>query len=99
MDMIWSPWQFDAIICEIDIEEKLIGLCEKEKKAKVKSSLSYGIVDLNDGRIMDVLGQPVKFYFEAEMKKYKPQRAVSKEALETLKCLNVVCINRNTKNT
>ena len=37
MDMIWSPWQFDAIICKIDIKEKLIGLCEKEKKAKVKS--------------------------------------------------------------
>lgn len=93
MDMIWSPWQFDAIICGIDIEEKLISLCEKEKKAKKKSSLSYGIVDLNDSRIMDVLGQSVKFYFEAEMKKYKPQRAVSEEALETLKCLNVVCIN------
>ncbi|CAI2190023.1 6639_t:CDS:2, partial [Funneliformis geosporum] len=70
MDMIWSPWQFDAIICEIDIEEKLIGLCEKKKKAKKKSSLSYGIVDLNDSRIMDVMGQSVKFYFEAEMKKY-----------------------------
>ncbi|CAG8546896.1 4816_t:CDS:10 [Ambispora gerdemannii] len=93
MDIAWSPWQFDAIICEIDIEEKLIGLCEKEKKAKVKSSLSYGIVDLNDSRIMDVLGQPVKFYFEAEMKKYKPQRAVAEDALETLKCLNVTSLS------
>ncbi|CAG8604012.1 4961_t:CDS:2, partial [Paraglomus occultum] len=91
MDMIWSPWQFDAIICEIDIEEKLMGLCEKEKRAKKKSSLSYGIVDLNDNRIMDVLGQSVKVYFETEMRKYnnKPRRAVSEKALETLKCLNV----------
>ncbi|RIA85928.1 hypothetical protein C1645_741215 [Glomus cerebriforme] len=97
MDMIWSPWQFDAIICDIDIEEKLISLFEKEKKAKKKSSLSYGIVDLNDSRIMDVLGQSVKFsvkfYFDAEMKKYKPQRAVSEGALETLKCLNVTSLS------
>ena len=90
MDMIWSPWQFDAIICEIDIEEKLIGLFEKEKKAKKESSLNYGVIGLNDSRIMNVLGQSVKFYFEEKMKKYKPQRSVSKETLETLKSLNVV---------
>ncbi|CAG8716720.1 7231_t:CDS:2, partial [Funneliformis mosseae] len=53
----------------------------------------YGIVDLNDSRIMNVLEQPVKFYFEAEMKKYKPQKAVSKEALETLKCINVTSLS------
>ncbi|RHZ65797.1 hypothetical protein Glove_311g39 [Diversispora epigaea] len=92
MDMDWSPWQFDEIICEIDIEEKLIGLFEKEKKAKKKSSLSYGIIDLNDSRIMNVLGQSVKFYFEEKMKKYKPQRSVSKETLETLKSLNVTSL-------
>ncbi|RGB23585.1 hypothetical protein C1646_774280 [Rhizophagus diaphanus] len=92
MDMDWSPWQFDEIICEIDIEEKLIGLFEKEKKAKKKSSLSYGIIDLNDSRIMNVLGQSVKFYFEEIMKKYKPQRSVSKETLETLKSLNVTSL-------
>ncbi|POG78378.1 hypothetical protein GLOIN_2v1766850 [Rhizophagus irregularis DAOM 181602=DAOM 197198] len=73
-----------------NIKEKLIGLCEKEKKAKVKLSLSYGIVNLNNSRIMDVLGQSVKFYFEAKMKKYKSQITMSKEALETLKYLNVI---------
>lgn len=88
--MDWSPWEFDAIIYEIDIEEKIIGLWEKEKRARTKSSLSYGIIDLNDSKIMDVLGQSVGFYFEIEMKKYKPQRSVSKEALEILRCLNVV---------
>ncbi|CAG8739453.1 987_t:CDS:2, partial [Cetraspora pellucida] len=56
----------------------------KEKKAKIKSSLNYGIINLNDSRIMNILGPSVKVYFEAEMKKYKLQRSVSKEALETL---------------
>ncbi|CAG8445528.1 9279_t:CDS:10, partial [Acaulospora morrowiae] len=78
MDMDWSPWQFDEIICEIDIEEKLMGLFEKEKKARKKSSLSYGIIDLNDSRIMDVLGQSVKVYFEEKMNKYKPQIRVKR---------------------
>ncbi|CAG8470252.1 1764_t:CDS:2 [Acaulospora colombiana] len=64
MDMDWSPWQFVEIICEMDIEEKLMGLFEKENKARKKSSLSYGIIDLNDSRIMDVLGLSVKVYFE-----------------------------------
>ncbi|CAG8631033.1 22396_t:CDS:10, partial [Racocetra persica] len=93
MDMVWSPWHFDKIIGEIDIEKKIIGLCEKEKKAKIKSSLNYGIIDLNDSRIMNVLGPSVKVYFEAEMKKYKPQRSVSKEALETLKYFNVTSLS------
>ncbi|CAG8507869.1 25020_t:CDS:10 [Racocetra persica] len=93
IDMVWSPWCFYKIIGGIDIEEKIIGLCEKEKKAKIKSSLSYGIIDLNDSRIMNVLGPSVKVYFEAEMKKYKPQRSVSKEALETLKYFNVTSLS------
>ncbi|CAG8666763.1 2908_t:CDS:2 [Gigaspora rosea] len=46
MDMDWSPWQFDEIVCEIDIEEKLMGIFEKEKIAKKKSSLSYVLDDI-----------------------------------------------------
>ncbi|CAG8824129.1 4359_t:CDS:2, partial [Gigaspora margarita] len=41
---------------------------------------------------MNVLGQSVKVYFEEKMYKYKPQRSVSKETLETLKCLNVTSL-------
>ncbi|CAG8779478.1 5347_t:CDS:1, partial [Cetraspora pellucida] len=41
MNMVWSSWHFDKIIDEIDIEKKIIGLCEKEKKAKIKSALNY----------------------------------------------------------
>ncbi|CAG8804319.1 26610_t:CDS:2, partial [Dentiscutata erythropus] len=40
-----------------------------------------------------IIGPSVKVYFKAEIKKYKPQRSISKEALETLKYFNVTSLS------
>ncbi|CAH1770188.1 11296_t:CDS:2, partial [Entrophospora sp. SA101] len=52
-----SPWEFDLIVENIDIEEKFIGLREILYKPKNKlTSFNYGIIDLNDQNIQIELG-------------------------------------------
>ncbi len=90
VNMNWAPWQFTLVVCGVDIEEKMIALYEKEKKAKTKTSLSYGIIDLNNGKILDILGTSVRSFLEKVMQKFKPKKVISEGVTQFLKNLNVV---------
>ncbi|CAJ0894195.1 16566_t:CDS:2, partial [Entrophospora sp. SA101] len=61
-------------------------------KSKTKTSLDYGIIDLNDSIILKALGNSVTSYFEVKMKDYKPKKAISEEAAKALKKFNVTSI-------
>ncbi|CAJ0764172.1 19463_t:CDS:2, partial [Entrophospora sp. SA101] len=63
-----------------------------ETKSKTKTSLDYGIIDLNDSIILKALGNSVTSYFEVKMKDYKPKKAISEEAAKALKKFNVTSI-------
>ena len=94
--LVWSPWNFDVIIENIDIEETLLDLYKKCQKTrpKTKTLLDYGIIDLNDGDILEALGEPTKLYFEMKIQNYKPRKKISKEVSENLKKFNVVSNQR-----
>jgi hypothetical protein len=92
-----SPWEFDLIVENIDIEEKFIGLRETLYKPKNKStSFNYGIIDLNDQNIQIELGTSVKKYFEEFLDRYKPKNTNTEIATQLLKELNIVS-NHNRK--
>jgi len=91
-EMDWAPWNFDITISNVNIECVLLSLHERcqKTKPKTKTSLEYGIIDLNDGIILGALGQSVISHFEAKMQEYKPKKALSVEVMRILKTFNVV---------
>ena len=91
-EMDWAPWKFDIIINNVNIECVLMSLYEKcqRTKPKIKTSLEYGIIDLNDGIVLEALGQSVISHFEVKMQEYKPKKALSVEVMRILKTFNVV---------
>nr|CAG8660408.1 9827_t:CDS:2 [Entrophospora candida] len=94
-EMDWALWRFNLIINNVNIEHILLEVYEKcqKTKPKTKTSLDYGIIDLNDGIILKVLGNSVTSYFEVKMKDYKPKKAISEEAAaKALKKFNVTSI-------
>ncbi|RIA89407.1 hypothetical protein C1645_806242 [Glomus cerebriforme] len=93
-EMDWAPWKFDITISNVNIECVLMSLHEKcqKTKPKTKTSLEYGIIDLNDGIILEALGQSVISHFEAKMQEYKPKKALSVEVMRILKTFNVTSL-------
>ncbi|CAG8741026.1 15624_t:CDS:10, partial [Dentiscutata erythropus] len=92
-EMDWAPWKFDITINNVNIECVLMSLHEKCQKTKPKTtSLEYGIIDLNDGIILEALGQSVISHFEAKMQEYKPKKALSAEVIRILKTFNVTSL-------
>ncbi|PKK57195.1 hypothetical protein RhiirC2_396690 [Rhizophagus irregularis] len=91
-EMDWAPWKFDIIINDVNIERVLLDLYEKcqRTRPKIKTSLEYGIIDLNDGIISRALNQSVMSYFEATMQEYKPKKVLSVEVVKMLKSFNVI---------
>lgn len=91
-EMDWAPWKFDITISNVNIECVLMNLHEKcqKTKPKTKTPLEYGIIDLNDGIILEALGKSVISHFEAKMQEYKPKKALSVEVKRILKTFNVV---------
>ena len=75
-EMDWAPWKFDITISNVNIECVLMSLHEKCQKTKPKTitSLKYGIIDLNDGIILEPLGQSMISHFEAKMQEYKSKK-------------------------
>ncbi|CAH1769206.1 9582_t:CDS:2, partial [Entrophospora sp. SA101] len=92
--MDWASWRFNLIINNVNIEHILLEVYEKclKTKSKTKTSLDYGIIDLNDSIILKALGNSVTSYFEVKMKDYKPKKAISEEAAKALKKFNVTSI-------
>ena len=82
------------IINDVNIECVLLNLYEKcqRTRPKIKTSLEYGIINLNNSIISRVLSQLVMLYFEAKMQKYKPKKVLSMEVVKMLKLFNVVSI-------
>ncbi|CAG8492043.1 9442_t:CDS:2 [Funneliformis caledonium] len=62
------------------------------REPKIKTSLEYGIIDLNDGIILEALGQSVILHFEVKMQEYKPKKSLSVEVMKTLKIFNVTSL-------
>ncbi|CAG8544827.1 25860_t:CDS:2, partial [Gigaspora rosea] len=93
-EMGWAPWNFNITISDVNIESVLTSLHERYQKTKpkTKTSLEYGIIDLNDGIILEALGQSVISHFEAKMQEYKPKKALSVEVMRTLKTFNVTSL-------
>ncbi|CAB5395244.1 unnamed protein product [Rhizophagus irregularis] len=93
-EMDWAPWKFDITISNINIEFVLMNLHEKcqKTKPKTKTPLEYGIIDLNDGIILEALGKSVISHFEAKMQEYKPKKALSVEVKRILKTFNVTSL-------
>ncbi|CAG8833995.1 8204_t:CDS:2, partial [Gigaspora margarita] len=94
MDLDWAPWEFDAIIDTIDIEQVLLDLYKQCQKArpKMKTSLDCGIIDLNDGVILEALGESIKMYFEEKIQIYKPRKVISEDVAKTLRKFNVTSL-------
>ncbi|CAG8716700.1 13133_t:CDS:10, partial [Funneliformis caledonium] len=94
MDLDWAPWKFDAIINDIDIEQILLDLYKKcqKKRPKTKTSLDCGIIDLNDGVILEALGESTKMYFEEKIQRYKPRKVISEDVAKILKKFNVTSL-------
>ncbi|PKK59785.1 hypothetical protein RhiirC2_279021 [Rhizophagus irregularis] len=92
--MDWAPWKFDITISNVNIECVLMNLHEKcqKTKPKTKTPLEYGIIDLNDGIILEALGKSVISHFEAKMQEYKPKKALSVEVKRILKTFNVTSL-------
>ena len=96
MDLDWAPWKLNAIINNIDIEQILLDLYKKCQKTrpKTKTSLDCGIIDLNDGVILEALGESTKMYFEEKIQRYKPRKVISEDVAKILKKFNVVSNQR-----
>ncbi|CAG8450000.1 15649_t:CDS:10 [Funneliformis mosseae] len=94
MDLDWAPWKFDAIINDIDIEQILLDLYKKcqKKRPKTKTSLDCGIIDLNEGVILEALGESTKMYFEEKIQRYKPRKVISEDVAKILKKFNVTSL-------
>ncbi|CAG8487196.1 10197_t:CDS:2 [Funneliformis mosseae] len=94
MDLDWAPWKYNLIINNIDIEQILQNIYKKCQKTrpKTKTSLDYGIIDLNDGVVLEGLGKSIKLYFEARIQDYKPKKNISKEIANCLKKFNVTSL-------
>ncbi|KAF0443007.1 hypothetical protein F8M41_003606 [Gigaspora margarita] len=94
MDLDWAPWEFDAIIDTIDIEQVLLDLYKQCQKArpKMKTSLDCGIIDLNDGVILEALSESIKMYFEEKIQIYKPRKVISEDVAKTLRKFNVISL-------
>ncbi|KAF0542809.1 hypothetical protein F8M41_004435 [Gigaspora margarita] len=92
-EMDWAPWNFDITINDVNIECVLKSLHERCQKTnpKTKTSLEYGIIDLNDGIILEALGQSVILHFEKNMQEYKHKKALSVE-MRILKTFNVTSL-------
>jgi hypothetical protein len=97
-EMEWAPWEFNTIINNVDIEEILQNVYNKCQKTrpKTRTSLDYGKIDLNNGVILEALGESVKLYFEERIQDYKPKKSMSKEVSNCLKKFNVVSNQRIT---
>ncbi|CAG8591883.1 5839_t:CDS:10 [Paraglomus occultum] len=93
-EMDWAPWKFDITINNVKIERVLRNLHEKcqKTKPKTKTSLEYGIIDLNNSIILEALGQSVISHFETKMQGYKPKKALSVEVRRILKTFNVTSL-------
>lgn len=94
-EMDWAPWKFDLIINNINLEYILCDLYKKCQKTrpKIKTSLEYGLIDLNDSVILNAISQLVD-HFETEIQKYNPAKALSEEVVQILKTFNVVSIEK-----
>lgn len=91
-DIDWAPWKFDIVINGVNIEyilQQFYDECQKSRP-KIKTSLDCGLVDLNDGLILEALGQSLKSHFETLLQEYKPRKALSEKVRKTLKTFNVV---------
>ncbi|CAG8609118.1 5019_t:CDS:10 [Funneliformis mosseae] len=94
IDLDWALWKLNAIINNIDIEQILLDLYKKCQKTrpKMKTSLNCGIIDLNNGVILEALGESIKLYFEEKIQIYKPRKVISEDVAKTLKKFNVTSL-------